>query len=104
MNLAPPKIFYSRQPAILVTFLGKPQFKPVAANRTDLTFALNTNWDLFYDTASQRYFLLNLGTWLTAADVNGPSTPHTGPARLAQFIACRRQLGCCAREYPCQAP
>jgi hypothetical protein len=74
LNLAPPRIFYSRQPAIQVMFIGEPQFRPVETNRTDLLFALNTNWDLFYDTLSQRYFLLNQDSWLTAPDVRGPWT------------------------------
>jgi len=74
VNLDPPKIFYSRQPAILVILMGEAQFKPVDTNRTDLMFALNTNWDLFYDTLAQRYFLLNKDTWLTAPDVKGPWT------------------------------
>src|SRR5262245_54038686 len=47
VNLDPPRIFYSRQPAILLTILGEPQFRPVETNRTDLMFAINTNWDLF---------------------------------------------------------
>ncbi len=71
LNLDPPKIFYSRQPAILVMFLGEPQLKPVETNRTDLMFALNSNWDFFYDTVTQRYFLLNQDTWLTASDLKG---------------------------------
>lgn len=75
VNLDPPKIFYSSQPAILVIFLGEPVFKPVATNRTDLEFALNSNWDCFRDTASQQYFLLNQNSWLTASDVKGPWTP-----------------------------
>ena len=51
LNLDPPKIFSSSTPAILVIFMGEPQFKPVETNRTDLLFALNTNWDVLYDTA-----------------------------------------------------
>ena len=51
----------------------------MAQNRTDLLFALNTNWDILYDTASQQYFLLNGDGWLTAPDpVKGPWTP-AGP-------------------------
>jgi hypothetical protein len=50
VNLDPPKIFSSTTPAILVMFMGEPQFKPVETNRTDLLFALNTNWDVLYDT------------------------------------------------------
>ncbi|MCG3149112.1 MAG: hypothetical protein PCFJNLEI_02571 [Verrucomicrobiae bacterium] len=68
VNLDPPKIFYSRQPAILVLFMGKPQFKPVATNDTTLLFAANTNWDVFYDTTTGRYFLLNGESWLTSDD------------------------------------
>ena len=79
VNLDPPAIYYSPQPAVLVIFMGQPQFKPVDTNRMDLLFALNTNWDLLYDTASQRYFLLNGEGWLTAPDaVKGPWTP-AGP-------------------------
>ena len=88
LNLDPPKIFYSRQPAILVMFLGEPQFKPVETNRTDLMFALNTNWDIFYDTASRRYFLLNQDTWLSASDVKGPWLPTQSlPASLSTLPA-----------------
>lgn len=72
VNLAPPKIFYSSQPSILLMFMGAPEFKPVAKNRTDLMFALNANWDVFYDTPSQKYYLLNGESWLTAPDPKGP--------------------------------
>jgi hypothetical protein len=76
VNLDPPKIFSSSTPAILVMFMGEPQFKPVETNRTDLLFALNTNWDVLYDAASRQYYLLNGEGWLTAPDVlKGPWTP-----------------------------
>jgi len=75
LNLQPPKIFYSPQPAILVTFLGDPKFKPVEKGRTNLLFALNTNWDILYDSATQLYYLLNRDNWLLAPDVNGPWMP-----------------------------
>ena len=53
VNLDPPRIFSSSTPAILVIFMGEPQLKPVETNRTDLLFALNTNWDVLYDVATQ---------------------------------------------------
>lgn len=88
LNLEPPKVFYSRQPAILVMILGEPQFQPVETNRTDLLFALNTNWDLFYDTGAQRYFLLNQDNWLTAPEVKGPWTPAQNlPASFSMLPA-----------------
>jgi len=76
LNLDPPKIFSSTTPAILVLFTGEPQFRPVETNRTDLLFALNTNWDLLYDTAGRQYYLLNGDGWLTTSDVlKGPWVP-----------------------------
>lgn len=76
VNLDPPKIFSSTTPAILVMFMGEPQFKPVDTNRTDLLFALNTNWDVLYDTASRQYYLLYGEGWLTTSDaLKGPWTP-----------------------------
>ena len=76
VNLDPPKIFSSTTPAILVMFMGEPQFKPVETNRTDLLFALNTNWDVLYDAASRQYYLLNGEGWLTTPDVlKGPWVP-----------------------------
>jgi len=66
VNLDPPKIYYSRQPAILVMFMGTPQLKPVSKDDNSLLFAANTNWDVFFDTAQSRYYLLNDGSWLTS--------------------------------------
>jgi len=77
VNLEPPTIFYSRRPAILVMFMGEPQFKPVETNRTDVLFAVNTNWDVLYDAATQQYYLLNGDNWLEASDVKGPWAPAT---------------------------
>jgi len=72
VNLDPPKIFYRAESAILVIFLGPPQFKPVAKD-SKLLFALNTNWDAFFDSVTGRYYLLNTDHWLEAADpVKGP--------------------------------
>lgn len=76
VSLAPPKIFSSSTPAILVMFMGEPQFKPVETNRTDLLFAVNINWDVLYDSTSRQYYLLNGLGWLTAPDVlKGPWVP-----------------------------
>ena len=89
LNLDPPKIFYSSKPAILVIFLGEPQLQPVVKDKNDLMFAVNTNWDVFYDTAGKQYYLLNGDSWLTATDaVKGPWTPATSlPAGLSSLPA-----------------
>jgi len=78
VNLDPPTIFSSTTPAILVMFMGEPQFKPVETNRTDLLFALNTNWDVLHHTASGQYYLLDGEGWLTTLDLfQGPWIPTT---------------------------
>ncbi len=77
VNLDPPKIFYSNKPAVLVIFMGEPQFKPVVASDPDLMFALNTNWDVFYQPSTKAYYLLNEDHWLTATSAEGPWTVAT---------------------------
>lgn len=89
LNMDPPKIFFSRKPAILVMILGEAKLQPVEANRTDLMFVANTNWDLFYDTTLQEYFLLNQESWLSTKDlVNGPWVSTTSlPVGLSSLPA-----------------
>ena len=69
----PPPIFFSKTPAVIVNIDGDPIMSPIKEN--DLTFAVNTNWDLFQHGPSKTYYLLNDGAWLKAADVKGPWTP-----------------------------
>lgn len=87
LNLDPPKIFFSRKPAILVVLQGQPQLQAVDANQKNLMFVTNTNWDIFYETADQRYYLLNQDSWLTTKDlVNGPwESVTTLPAGMSSL-------------------
>jgi hypothetical protein len=66
----PPKVFVSETPARLVVFDGEPVFNPI--EKTELEFAVNTNWPLFRDPATQKDYLLDEKTWLEADDVKGP--------------------------------
>jgi len=70
INTTPPQIFYSEKPAILVSFDGAPLFGPIKGLTGDLTFAANTNWNVFKTGSS--YYLLNGSSWLQAPAVNGP--------------------------------
>ena len=85
VNLEPPPIYYSKEPAILVIFMGEPKFEPV--EDTGLLFAANTNWDLFLDMKSQNYYLLNGESWLMTKDVlKGPwSTAKKLPPDLKKL-------------------
>lgn len=88
VNLAPPKVFYSSKPAVLVIFMGEPQFKPVVASDPDLMFALNTNWDVFYQPSTKGFCLLNQDHWLTATAADGPWTVATElPEKLTRLPA-----------------
>lgn len=71
VNLAPPPIYVSQEPAILLIFLGEPDFKPIKGS--SLSFAVNTNWDLIQDPASGRFYLLNGEGWISTKDLRkGP--------------------------------
>ncbi len=85
VNIAPPKIIASDKPAIMVVFMGKPRFKPVPG--ADLMFAINTNWDLFLDPATSRYYLLNDKAWLVTDSLEkGSWTAATAlPTELSQL-------------------
>ncbi len=87
LNLDPPKIFFSRKPAILVLLQGEPQLQAVDTNQKDLMFVANTNWDIFYDAVGQQYYLLNKESWLTTKDlVNGPwESTTTLPAGMSSL-------------------
>jgi hypothetical protein len=69
----PPRIFVSPRPASLVVFDGEPVMAPV--DGSTLSFAVNTNWDVFKDASNNTWYLLNNGGWLAAPDARGPWMP-----------------------------
>jgi hypothetical protein len=80
----PPPVFYSAKPAILLIVDGEPAVNPV--DNTDLQSIVNTNWDLFVEKSTKRYFLLATTGWLTANDLKGPWTPtQTLPPDMAKL-------------------
>jgi hypothetical protein len=95
INNDPPQIFYSAKPASLVVFDGDPVLAPIG--NTGLSFAVNTNWEIFSD--GKDWFLLNNGSWLQAPADTGPYAPAaTLPAVFsalpadANFGAARKAL------------
>ncbi len=72
VNLEPPPIYYSDEPAVLVNFMGEPKFEAVKGV-PGLLYAVNTNWDILLEVDSSRYYLLNGDNWLVTGDiVKGP--------------------------------
>lgn len=68
ISVEPPKIFYSKVPAVLVVLDGEPLWSPI--ENTDLKYAVNTNWDLFLDEEGGILYLLNENSWLTATELD----------------------------------
>jgi uncharacterized membrane protein YgcG len=66
---APPKIFYSEQPAVLVVIDGKPILKPVEAS--EIQQVVNTAFQIFFDPASQKYYLKGSPQWFSTSDIMG---------------------------------
>jgi hypothetical protein len=70
VKMDPPQIFYSKGPAIMLLVDGEPVRAPI--EKTQLEFVVNTNWDMFYDKKSKKYYLLADKTWLSASALEGP--------------------------------
>lgn len=82
----PPTIFHSTTPAVIVNIDGEPIWSPIKDN--DLTYAVNTNWDLFQHGPTRTFFLRHNDTWLKASALEGPWTPAgTLPGSFAKLPA-----------------
>ncbi len=97
LDNTPPRIFVSARAASLVVFDGEPVKAPIAG--TTLSSVVNTNWDVFFDGQTNRWYLLDNGAWLAAPDASGPWTPAgTLPPAFAalpadaNFAAVRKQM------------
>lgn len=69
----PPVIFHGSAPASLVVFDGEPVLVPIG--KSGLSFAVNTNWDVFSD--GRNWYLLDNELWLAAPAYVGPYKPVT---------------------------
>lgn len=78
VSLEPPRIFYANTPTMLVVIDGRP-IKVSVKDTNDLSYVVNTNWDLFYSKASGAYSLLLGNTWLTAKALEGPWAQSNAP-------------------------
>jgi hypothetical protein len=82
----PPQVLVSKRPAVVVNIDGAPVWRALPG--TTLRYVVNTNWDLFHDSASQAYFLRSDKAWLTADNVLGPWTKVRAlPAAFNQLPA-----------------
>jgi hypothetical protein len=76
----PPTIFYSNKPAEVILFQGQPAYAQIP--ETQLSYATNTDADLFIYNPTQDYYYLAAGRWFQAPNLKGPwtyTTPHLPP-------------------------
>ena len=71
INMAPPTIFYSNAPAVLVVINGKPMLADTSTD-SGLQVVINTNWQLFQLVSDKNWYLLNGQQWLKASRLSGP--------------------------------
>ena len=57
----PPTIFYSNKPAEVILFKGQPAYANIPG--TQLSFATNTDADLFVYAPTKQYYYLVAGRW-----------------------------------------
>lgn len=83
----PPQIFYSTSAAVIVMVEGDSAVMAPIAN-TELTFVVNTNWDIFFDKKEKNYYLLLKNTWLTSKDYKSGWKPaKTLPKDMSKLPA-----------------
>ena len=71
LNFEPPRIVVSTTPMQLMFIDGEPVAAPIEGS--SLEFLVNTNWDVFHDTRSDRWYVLNSGSWqISKSLVDGP--------------------------------
>jgi hypothetical protein len=70
-----PAVYVSNVPAELIVFGGKPVFAAIPG--TKLTFATNTDSDLFIYSPTSSYYYLSSGRWFSAPGPTGPWTYAT---------------------------
>ena len=67
---AAPAVFYSSVPAEVIQFKGAPVYAKIPG--TQLTYATNTESDLFVQSNGQKYYFLVSGRWFRSASLDGP--------------------------------
>jgi len=68
----PPRIFVAYDKAILLLVDGEAVRAPI--EKGELEFVVNTNWNLFFDKADSKFYLLNERQWLSSPALEGPWT------------------------------
>ena len=82
VNTQAPGIYYSVKPTVLLLIDGKPQVSPIKG-ADNVSFVVNTNWDLYQEKSTNSYYLLYGDRWFSTSDLNSPfSATDTVPVQL----------------------
>jgi hypothetical protein len=68
----PPAVFYSNKPAEVIVFKGDPSYAHISG--TELSYATNTDADLFVYNTTRDFYYLAAGRWFRSASLKGPWT------------------------------
>jgi len=68
----PPTVFYTNKPAEVILFQGEPSYANIPG--TQLSYATNTDADLFVYNPTKDFYYLAAGRWFRAANLRGPWT------------------------------
>jgi hypothetical protein len=80
----PPKIIFSRQPAVLILIDGEPIYHLVEGAR--YTRVVNTPALLLFDSSAGTFYLDGGQWWMTANSLNGPWSAAADPPQDLEFV------------------
>jgi hypothetical protein len=78
----PPTVFYTNKPAEVILFKGEPSYAQIPG--TQLSYATNTDADVFVYNATKDFYYLAAGRWFRSASLKGPWT-YSGAELPADF-------------------
>lgn len=67
-----PTVFYTNKPAEVILFQGEPSYANIPG--TQLSYATNTDADLFINNPTKDFYYLAAGRWFRSASLQGPWT------------------------------
>ncbi|MBL4681311.1 MAG: hypothetical protein JKY88_11405, partial [Pseudomonadales bacterium] len=69
INTQAPEIYFSVKPTVLLLIDGKALVSPIKG-ADNISFVVNTNWDLYQENSSNSYYLLHGDRWFRTSDLN----------------------------------
>lgn len=84
LSVAPPRLVFSNEPAVLLSYDGEPALRPVPD--TGLERVVNTAMFVVRDPAEQRLYLAGGTLWYAASDPKGPWRPNATPSPAVKAL------------------